>query len=104
MEQFRRLILTIAAGALCMTMMIGCQTKFTVDNWDMIKVGTYEKIDVEDVLGEPQQKPFGDLWWYHKDSKEAKIYFTDKGVVKAKKWFDAKGGKAVTVPEGWIEK
>jgi len=93
------LVLSVA-----LILIVGCEKKFTRDNWEMIKIGAYEKVDVEDTLGKPQTKPFDDLWWYHEGSREAKIYFEADGTVKAKKWLNAKTGETAVVPEGWIEK
>jgi len=97
------LMLFVMVG-LSLSVLAGCEEKFTRERWDMVKVGQYKKIDVKEVLGKPQHKPFDDLWWYYKGDNEAKIYYDSKGTVKAKKWTDTKKGKTITVPEGWIEK
>ncbi|MFA5865904.1 MAG: hypothetical protein WC975_14625 [Phycisphaerae bacterium] len=82
----------------------GCQNTFTHDRWEMIQVGSADKHDVQATLGDPQEKPFKDLWWYYKGNNEAKIYFSDKDTVKAKKWINERTGQIECEPKGWIEK
>ncbi len=97
-------------GLLCITIVIscsfiaGCENKLTRSRWEMLKPGVDDQQTVQATLGKPQEKPFNDLWWYYKDNITAKIYFDDKGVVKAKKWINEKTGQIITEPKGWIEK
>ncbi len=94
------------AGSLVLGLFLftGCQNKFTYTRWEMIHVGTDDKTTVEAAIGAPQEKPFKDLWWYYKGNKTAKIYFDEKGRVKAKKWIDEVTGEMCVEPKGWIEK
>ncbi len=89
---------------MCLLPAGGCQNKFTYERWQMIRVGSSDKTEVECTLGKPQEKPFKDLWWYYEKTNEAKIYFSDKDVVKAKKWYNMKTGETCVEPQGWIEK
>jgi hypothetical protein len=82
----------------------GCQNQFTHERWEMICVGSADKLEVENTLGKPQEKPQKDLWWYYKGNREATIYFDGKDVVKAKKWFNTESGEKEVDPKGWIEK
>lgn len=97
-------VTVVLLAAFAVSLLPGCQEKFTRDRWDMVKVGVYKKDDVKHLLGAPQQEPFGDLWWYYKGDNEAKIYYDTDGAVKAKKWFDKTTGKMTAVPDGWIDK
>jgi len=88
----------------CLFLPAGCENKFTRERWEMIRVNSSDKTEVEMTLGAPQEQPFKDLWWYYKGNREAKIYFTDKDVVKAKKWINTRTGEIIVEPKGWIEK
>jgi len=94
------------AGSLILGLvsLTGCQNNFTQNRWEMITVGSDDRETVEATLGTPQEKPFKDLWWYYKGNNTAKIYFNDKGCVKAKKWINDKTGEICVEPKGWIEK
>jgi hypothetical protein len=91
----------LVAGLAALT---GCQNQFTHERWEMICVGSADKLEVENTLGKPQEKPQKDLWWYYKGNREATIYFDAKDVVKAKKWFNTESGEKEVDPKGWIEK
>lgn len=104
MKQVVPVIMLCVAAVVVMSLTTGCAEKFTRDRWDLIKVGVSDGVDVEAAIGEPQQKPFKDLWWYYKGDLSAKVYFDEEGRVKAKKWLDEETGEQIVVPKGWIEK
>ena len=89
--------------SLIVSVLIGCQNKFTYQRFEMVQVGCADKEEVKMSLGNPSEKPFKDLWWYYDNDATAKIYFDEKDTVKAKKWIDEKTGEITCEPEGWIE-
>jgi hypothetical protein len=101
-----KLVKVCFGGSLVLGLMTfaGCQNKFTHERWEMVRVGSADKFEVETTLGKPQEKPQKDLWWYYKGNREATIYFDAKDVVKAKKWFNTESGEKEVDPKGWIEK
>lgn len=80
----------------------GCAQKFTRENWEMIEVGASTKDEVKFVLGSPMDRG-KEVWWYNRGWNDAFIYFNEKDVVKAKKWYNGKTNEKEVCPPGWSD-
>ena len=80
--------------AMCVAVALtGCARKFTHERFSMIQEGVDHHFDVEQVLGKPEFD--ADDEWYYEDLDRhiaASIFFDDDGVVRGKRWMDAKSG------------
>jgi outer membrane protein assembly factor BamE (lipoprotein component of BamABCDE complex) len=82
----------VALGAL--TVLTGCQSKFTHDRFDMIQRGTDNREDVQRILGKPTWD-LDEQWVYENEDRfrTAVIYFDAEGRVSGKEWMDANTGE-----------
>lgn len=87
----RRLFLLLPALALTA---LGCATKFTRANYDMIKEGVDDRFAVRQTLGDPDWNNNDLEWTYeHDDGFFAKIHFDKDGRVTGKEWMDSRSGE-----------
>jgi outer membrane protein assembly factor BamE (lipoprotein component of BamABCDE complex) len=85
-----------ARTLLCSTLLVllvGCQSKFTRDRFDMVRAGVDNREDVRKILGNPKSD-LEDQWFYDDldNHYSAVIHFDSAGRVKAKEWMDARTG------------
>ena len=93
MNRMGRALVGVTALAL-MVLATGCEKKLTYKRFQMVREGYATHMDVEQTLGEPNQKA-GDVWsWQDFDRHiTCNVYFDGKGVVDKKEWIDATKGQ-----------
>lgn len=80
------------ALALPFLLLLGCESKLSHKNFQMIQVGADDREDVREILGKPASE-MGDVWYYDKSGEHtAAIFFSDDGRVLNKEWMDAGTG------------
>jgi hypothetical protein len=74
--------------------LVGCESKFNHHRFEMIRVGVDERIDVREILGDPDGD-MGDVWMYDDLDRHysAQVFFDDDGRVLSKEWMDADTGE-----------
>jgi hypothetical protein len=79
----------LLAATISLTLTSGCADKLTRHHFDMIQVGVAREYDVEQTIGEPDQK-MSSLWNYERldDHLIVLIHF-GQGLVIRKEWHDA---------------
>ncbi len=75
---------------LVLALLVGCQSKITRGNFEVIQIDVDTRADVRTILGEPTGN-FGDEWMYDDLDRHvsAIIYFHADGRVAGKEWMDA---------------
>ena len=93
MNRTGKMLVAVTALAL-VVLATGCEKKLTYKRFQMVREGYATHMDVEQTLGEPDQK-VGDVWnWQDFDRHiTCNVYFDDNGVVAKKEWIDAKKGQ-----------
>ena len=74
--------------------LVGCERKFTRQNYDMITPDVDTKYDVRQMIGDPE-RDLGDQWYYEDLDRNlhARVFFHPNEVVRAKEWMDGKTGE-----------
>lgn len=87
-------LMTLAAAVALLTVAVGCERKFTRQNFDMISVGNDEKFDVEKLIGPPRTIAGDDMWYYEDEDNHynAIIHFEGE-TVSGKQWLDGGSGE-----------
>jgi len=91
-------VLAATAGLMALT---GCD-KLTRKHFDMLQVGSSDRMEVEKTIGDDRHPGFDDLWHYERIDKHMNvlIHFDDKGVVSRKEWHDMVNSIHVDTGEG----
>lgn len=90
---FRRFSFSVVLLA-ALVLACGCESKFSRQNFALIRSGTDDREDVRQILGEPAGD-MGDVWMYEDLDHHhyAQIFFDDEGRVLNKEWMDATTGE-----------
>ncbi len=81
------MLVVVVAGS-----MVGC-TKLTFDNWQTLTLQS-PKVEVETVLGTPNQYKQADRWQYHDPDRQVtvNVEFIDGNKVTYSRWVDSEYG------------
>lgn len=86
-------VLSVIAAVLILSVLTGCQRKFTRDRYEMLQIGVDTREDVRHVLGKPASD-LDDQWFYDDVDRHysAVVYFDQSGRLTGKEWIDARTG------------
>ncbi len=86
-----RLFLAAGVGS---AVLCGCADKLTRENYDMILVNSSDKVDVEQILGEPTNK-LDDRWHYERVDAHLNVFihYDEMGIVSRKQWMGSSTGE-----------
>lgn len=80
--------------ATAVVVLTACESKFNRHNFEMVRVGVDDQLDVREILGKPDSD-MGGVWMYDdfNHRRSAQIVFGDDGRVLNKEWMDADSGE-----------
>lgn len=81
----------------CVSLVCGCASKFTRENYERVRLGEHDRAGVRALLGQPKNE-FGaqrDEWFYDDEKRgcSARVFFGPNGTVAGKQWIDANTGE-----------
>ena len=89
------------AGMVVVVMLtVGCASKLTRQNYDMIKVGTSTQMEVEQTFGKTHEAYGDNAWEYENEDQHLSVlfHFGEGEKVVKKEWRDGKTGDRLVDP------